>query len=128
VEAAVTRGAGIGGALAWLGESSVVGTAPAQHAVARRAVGRRWGTCGPTVALGRTQFGAQCCFSNYSNFAQISKYKMKTILMFKSIETWHGVIVDHSKQLLPLAPLPILNKIQVIKLGTNSTLNFSLNF
>jgi hypothetical protein len=34
----------------------------------------------------------------------------------QNIETWHGVIVDHSKQLLPLGPLPIPNKIQVIKL------------
>jgi hypothetical protein len=48
--------------------------------------------------------------------------------MFKIIGTWHGVGVDHSKQLLPLGPLPILNRIQVIKLGTTSTLNFSLNF
>jgi hypothetical protein len=81
-----------------------------------------------TVALGRAQFGAQCCFFNYSNFTQISKYKTKTITMSKIIETLHGVRVDHSKQLLPLGPLPILNTIQVIKLGTSSTLNFSLNF
>jgi hypothetical protein len=73
-------------------------------------------------------FGAKCCFSNYSNFAQILKYKMKTILMSKIIETWHGVRVDYSKQLIPLGLLPIPNIIQVIKLGTNSNLNFSLNF
>jgi hypothetical protein len=81
-----------------------------------------------TVALCRAPFGAQCSFSNYSNFAQISKYKMKTILMSKIIETWHDARVDHSKQLLLLVLLPISNRIQVIKLGTNSTLNFSLNF
>jgi hypothetical protein len=67
--------------------------------------------------MGWVQFGAQH-FSNYSNFAQISKYKMKIILMSKNIETWHGARVDHSKQLLPLGPLPIPNIIQVIKLGT----------
>jgi hypothetical protein len=44
--------------------------------------------------------------------------------MSKNIETWHGSIVDHCKQLLPLGPLPILNIIQVIKLGRTSTLNF----
>jgi hypothetical protein len=76
-----------------------------------------------TVALGRAQFGAQCYFSNYSNFAQISKYKTKTILMSKIIQTWHGIRIDHSEQLLP-----IINRIQVIKLRTTSILNFSLNF
>jgi hypothetical protein len=81
-----------------------------------------------TIALGRAPFSAQCCFSNYSNFAQISKYKTKTIRMSKIIVTWHGARVHHSKQLLPLGLLPIPNRIQVIKLGTNSTLNFSLNF
>jgi hypothetical protein len=57
-------------------------------------------------------------FCNYSNFAQISKYKVKTIPMSKIIETLHGSRFDHSKQCLPLGPLPILNIIQVIKLGT----------
>jgi hypothetical protein len=57
-------------------------------------------------------------FSNYSNFAQISKYKMKAIPMSKIIEIWHGARVDPAKQLLPLGPLPILNIIQVIKLET----------
>jgi hypothetical protein len=46
----------------------------------------------------------------------------------KIIETWYGVRDDYSKQLLRLGPLPILNRIQVIKLGTTSTLNLSLNF
>jgi hypothetical protein len=32
-------------------------------------------------------------FYNYSNFAQISKYKVKTIPMSKIIETWHGARV-----------------------------------
>jgi hypothetical protein len=132
VEAATTRGAGIGAALVRSGDSSTVRTAPARRAVTRRAVERRGGRSETvsvgTVALGRAQFGAQCCFSNYSNFARISKYKTKTILRFTIIETWHGVRVDHSKQLLPLGPLLILNRIQVIKLGTTSTLNFSLNF
>jgi hypothetical protein len=71
-----------------------------------------------TVALGRAQFGAQCCFFDYSNFARISKYKTKTILMSKNIETWYGARVDPSKQLLLLGPLPIPNRIKVIKLGT----------
>jgi hypothetical protein len=57
-------------------------------------------------------------FCNYSNFDQISKYKLKAILMSKIIETCHGARVDHSKQFLPLGPLPMLNIIQVIKLGT----------
>jgi hypothetical protein len=43
---------------------------------------------------------------------------MKVIVMSKIIETWHGPIVDPSKQLLSLGPLPILNRIHVIKLGT----------
>jgi hypothetical protein len=67
-------------------------------------------------------------FYNYSNLAPISKYKVKTIPMSKIIETWHGARVDPSKQFLPLGPLPILNIIQVIKFGTPSTLNLSLNF
>jgi hypothetical protein len=57
-------------------------------------------------------------FCNYSNFAQISIYKMKAIPMFNIIETWHGARVDPYEQLLPLGPLPILNRIQVIDLGT----------
>jgi hypothetical protein len=40
----------------------------------------------------------------------------------------HGARVDYSEQLLPLGPLPIPNRIPVIKFGTNSTLNLSLNF
>jgi hypothetical protein len=48
--------------------------------------------------------------------------------MSKIIEAWHGARVDPSQQLIPLGPLPILNRIQVIKLGTTSTLNLSLNF
>jgi hypothetical protein len=67
-------------------------------------------------------------FCNYSNFAPISKYKVKTISTSKIIEAWHGARVDPSKQFLPLGPLPILNRIQVIKFGTTSTLNLSLNF
>jgi hypothetical protein len=67
-------------------------------------------------------------FSNYSNFAPILKYKTKTILMSINVQTWYGTIVDCSKQLLLLGPLPIPNRIPVIKFGTNSTLNLSLNF
>jgi hypothetical protein len=67
-------------------------------------------------------------FCNYSNFAPISKYKVNTIPTSKIIETWHGTRVDPSKQFLPLGPLPIVNRIQVIKFGTTSTLNLSLNF
>jgi hypothetical protein len=67
-------------------------------------------------------------FCNYSNFALISKYKVKTILKSKIIETWHGARDDPSKQFLPLGPLPILNRIQVIEFRTTSTLNLSLNF
>jgi hypothetical protein len=37
---------------------------------------------------------------------------------FPVIETWHGARVDPSKQFLPLGPLPILNRIRVIKFGT----------
>jgi hypothetical protein len=57
-------------------------------------------------------------FCNYSNFADISKYKMRIIPMSKIIETFYGARVDPFKQLLPLGTLPILNIIQVIKLGT----------
>jgi hypothetical protein len=63
-------------------------------------------------------------FSNYSNFAQILEYKTKTILMSQNIEAWHGARVDHSKQLLPLGPLPIPNRIQVIKIGNNLHFDF----
>jgi hypothetical protein len=80
-----------------------------------------------TVDMGWVQSGAQP-FSNYSNFAPILKYKMKTILMSINVYTWHGAIVDYSEQLLPLGPLPIPNRIPVIKFRTNSTLNLSLNF
>jgi hypothetical protein len=100
------------------------GSARCRTACGRKTPGRSETDSVGTIALGRAQFDAQCCFSNYSNFAQISKYKTKTIPMPKIIETWHGIRVDHSKQLLPLGPLPILNRIQVIKLGTTSTLNF----
>jgi hypothetical protein len=57
-------------------------------------------------------------FCNYSNFAQISKYKVKAISMSKIIETWYGTRVDCFQQLLPLGPRPILNISKVIKLGT----------
>jgi hypothetical protein len=67
-------------------------------------------------------------FCKYSNLASMSKYKLKTIPMSKIIETWHGARVDPSKQFLPLGPLPILNRIQVIQFGTTSTLNLPLNF
>jgi hypothetical protein len=67
-------------------------------------------------------------FCKYSKLASISKYKVKTVPMSKIIETWHGARVDPSKQFLPLGPLPILNRTQVIKFGTPSTLNLSLNF
>jgi hypothetical protein len=43
---------------------------------------------------------------------------MKTIPTSKNIETWYGARVDPYKQLIPLGPLPILNIIQVKKLGT----------
>jgi hypothetical protein len=56
-------------------------------------------------------------FYNYSNFAHILKYKIKTIPMSKNIETWHGARGGTYKQLLPLGTLPILNIIHVIKLG-----------
>jgi hypothetical protein len=112
-------------------EAGKVGTAAARRAVALRAVGRR--------RLSETDWGRYCStgpgpirctisFCNYSNFAPISKYKVKTISTSKIIETWHGARVDPSKQFLLLGPLPILNKIQVIKFGTTSTLNLPLNF
>jgi hypothetical protein len=104
------------------------GSARCRTARGRKTPGRSESDSVGTVALGRAQFGAQCCFSNYSYFVQNSKYKTKTIPMLKIIETWYGVRDDYSKQLLRLGPLPILNRIQVIKLGTTSTLNFSLNF
>jgi hypothetical protein len=37
----------------------------------RKAPGRSKTDSVGTVALGRAQLGAQCCFSNYSNFARI---------------------------------------------------------
>jgi hypothetical protein len=80
-----------------------------------------------TVDMCWVQSGAQP-FSNYSNFAPILKYKTKTILMSINVQTWHAARVEYSKQLLPLGPLPIPNRIPVIKFGTNTTLNISLNF
>jgi hypothetical protein len=80
-----------------------------------------------TVDMGWVQSGAQP-FSNYSNFAPILKYTTKTILMSINVQTWHGARVDYSEQFLPLGPLLIPNRIPVIKFGTNSTLNLSLNF
>jgi hypothetical protein len=80
-----------------------------------------------TVDMGWVQSGAQP-FSNYSNFAPILKYKIKTILMSINVETWHDSRAEYFEQLLPLGPLPIPNRIPVIKFGTNSTLNLSLNF
>jgi hypothetical protein len=77
--------------------------------------------------MGWFQFGAQL-FPNYLNFALILKYKTKTILMSINVQTWHGAIIDYSEQLLPLGTLPIPDRIPVIKFGTNSTLNLSLNF
>jgi hypothetical protein len=77
--------------------------------------------------MGWVQSGAQP-FSNYSNFTLILKYKMKTILMSINLQTWHGSRVDYSEQLLPLGPLPIPNRIPVIKFGRHSTLNLSLIF
>jgi hypothetical protein len=44
--------------------------------------------------------------------------------MSKNIETLHGAIVDHSKQLIPLGPLPILNIIQSYKIGNNLHFEF----
>jgi hypothetical protein len=62
-----------------------------------RRVEQTWWRSAGTATRRWAQFGAQFCFSNYSNFAQISKYKTKIILMSKSIETWHGARIDHSK-------------------------------
>jgi hypothetical protein len=48
--------------------------------------------------------------------------------MSKIIETWYDARVNPSQQVLFLGPLPSLNRIQVIKLGTTPLLIFSLNF
>jgi hypothetical protein len=48
--------------------------------------------------------------------------------MFENIQTWHDARVEYFEQLLPLGQLPNPNRIEVIIFGTNSTLNFSLNF
>jgi hypothetical protein len=71
-----------------------------------------------TVALGRAQFGAQCCFAIIQTLHRFQNTKWRPSWCPKIIETWHGARVDPSKQFLPLGPLPILNRIQVIKLGT----------
>jgi hypothetical protein len=96
---AATRGTGSGGALVRSG----------QH-------GRKMPDCLNPTGPGPIQ--CTVLFCNYSHFAPISKYKVKTIPMSKIIETWHGARVDPSKQFLPSGPLLILNRIQVIKLGT----------
>jgi hypothetical protein len=94
---------------------------------------------GPKTPLSETYWGRYCStgpgpnqctvlFCKNSNLASISKYKVKTVPMSKIIETWYGARVDPSKQFLPLGPLSIRNIIQVIKFGTTSTLNLSLNF
>jgi hypothetical protein len=60
--AAATRGTGSGGALARLGQRG--GTALARRAVARSEdAGLSESDWVGTVALGRAQFGAQCCFA-----------------------------------------------------------------
>jgi hypothetical protein len=89
-----------------------------------RAILTRWAG---TIYMGWVQSGAHP-FSNYSNFAPILKYRTKTIPMSINVLSWHGARVDYSEQLLPLGPLPIPNRIPVIKFGTNSTLNLSLIF
>jgi hypothetical protein len=47
--------------------------------------------------------------------------------MSKIIETCHGVRVDHSKQLLPLGPLPIQQN-SSYKIGNNLHFEFFLEF
>jgi hypothetical protein len=47
--------------------------------------------------------------------------------MSKIIETCHGVRVDHSKQLLPLGPLPIQHN-SSYKIGNNLHFEFFLEF
>jgi hypothetical protein len=75
------------------------------------------GLSGGYCSIGRAQFDAHSIFQLFK-LCSISKYIMKVILMSKIIKTGHGARVDPSKQLLSLGPLPILNRIQVIKLGT----------
>jgi hypothetical protein len=117
--AAVTRGAGSGGKLAW-SEQRRLGARSEDAAVRNR--------LGQYCSTGPGPIQCTILFYKYSNLASISKYKVKTVPMSKIIETWHGARVDPSKQFLPLGPLSIRNRIQVIKFGTTSTLNLSLNF
>jgi hypothetical protein len=71
VEAAVTHGAGIGGALARSGKcgQNSAGSMRYHAASSRNTPGLSETDWVGTVALDRAQFGAQCCFFNYSNFA-----------------------------------------------------------
>jgi hypothetical protein len=123
--AAGTRGAGSGEELA------AVGRVAARRAVALSAVGRRRcpkPTGGRYCSTGPGPIQCTVLFCKYSNLASISKYKVKTIPMYKIIETWHGARVDPSKQFLPLGPLPILNRTQVIKFGNTLHFEFVLQF
>jgi hypothetical protein len=79
------------------------------------------------AAVGRARFNAEM-ISHYSNYLQTLKYKMKAILMFKNIQTWHGGIVEHSEQPFPLGRLLVPNRIRVTNFKTNSPLSFSSNF
>jgi hypothetical protein len=112
--AAGARGAGSGEELAAVG-----------RAAARRAVRNRLGRY---CSTGPGPIQCTVLFCKYSNLASISKYKVKTIPMYKIIETWHGARVDPSKQFLPLGPLPILNRTQVIKFGNTLHFEFVLQF
>jgi hypothetical protein len=82
--------------------------------------------CDPTstVAMGRAQITAELIFQ-YSNYLQTLKYKMKAILLYTNIQTWHGHRVEHSKQLFPLGELPIPNRIHVTNYGIHSNLNLT---
>jgi hypothetical protein len=96
------------------GNSAVV---VATGALSERALGAV-GLSGWHCSTGPGPIRCIMLFCNYSNFAQISKYKVKTILLSKIIETRYGARDDCFQQLLPLGSLPILNRIQVIRLGT----------
>jgi hypothetical protein len=91
--AAVTRSAGSGGELAWSEQRWLGALSHAGRSGDARAVSNRRGR---NCSTGPGPIQCTILFCNYSNFAQISKYKMKVIPMSKIIETWHVARVDPS--------------------------------
>jgi hypothetical protein len=116
----------VGRQLAAVGGDGNSAVAVATGALSKHASGTV-GLSGRYYSTGPGPILCTVLFCNYSNFAQISKYKVKIIPMSKIIETWHGARVDP----ITISPIGSTSNSQQnssYKIGNNSTLNFSLNF